>query len=119
MSGSLLKGLNVFLGLCGMDVMRNVIIVTTMWGKIPQPIAQKQQRELETRWFKEILDHGGRLESFKNNADSAWEIINLVLGLKPSQPLLLEREMRNGASVQNTTAGKLKRGFWSKLMFWK
>ena len=120
MSGSLLKNLRIFEGICGMEVMKNVIIATTMWKITPEPTAWRRHEELKTVWFSDIVERGCKLEVFRDSRDSAWAIINSILNIDPCPPLLIQKEMLRGKKVDETTAGTIrKRSFWSKLAFWR
>ncbi|KZP06260.1 kinase-like protein [Athelia psychrophila] len=120
MSGSLIRQLEILQGLCGMDVMKNVVVTTTMWeAGVSEPTAHRRQNELQTTWLNGMIEKGCKLEEFRGTKDSAWKSIDYLLNQKPCPPLLVQREMAGGMVFENTSAAKTaKRGFWRKLFSW-
>ncbi|KZP32035.1 hypothetical protein FIBSPDRAFT_849001 [Athelia psychrophila] len=102
MTGTHVKTLGTFAGLCGPEVMKNVIIATTMWeAGVPEERAQERLSELIQDWFCDLIEKGGKVEIFRQNLTSAWQIINYILKQTPCAPL------------QGVAAAK--RGFFSRV----
>ncbi|KAF7980091.1 hypothetical protein HWV62_39900 [Athelia sp. TMB] len=112
MSGSLLKNIQVFVKICGMKVMKNVVVATTMWKNISAPTAWRRQAELERVWFRGIMNVGCELKVFEDSYDSAWAIVNDILNLDPCPPLLIQEEILRGKKVDETSAGKIRKWRW-------
>ena len=113
-SGSLLKDLRLFEAVCGKDMMKNVVISTTMWTITPKDAALRRQTELETNYFKDMLGSGCKLEIFGDSRESALATVNHILNLPPCR-LLIQNELAQQKPLEDTSAGKVKRGFWGKL----
>jgi len=75
MTGSILKNLKKFASFCGKSAMPNVIIATTMWGKVDTEEGSEREKELKGDFWKDILDSGCRTERFEKTYESAWRII--------------------------------------------
>ena len=80
MTGSVLKNLQIFASLCGHKAMPNVVIATTMWGKVSKEEGNEREDELRRDFWGEMVAHGCRTERFENTYDSAWRIIGSVVG---------------------------------------
>jgi hypothetical protein len=92
------------------DVAKNVVFSTTKWGAIREEVGERRQRELsETFWTT------SNICSFKGTESSAWQIINLVLGMEPIDVRLFLRDVeRVGARIPKARASGSK-GFFSFL----
>lgn len=88
MTGTYVKTLRTFAGLCGREVMKNVVFATTMWDILPSGKACERQAELKDYWLKDLVKEGGKVEiSRGNDIESAWQIINHVLKQTPCASL--------------------------------
>jgi len=85
MSGSTLKNLRVFTNICGMEIMSNVVLVTTFWEQIPRDVGRNREEELRTTFWKEMLNDGlgCEMKRFELSHNSAWEIVNCLLSKQP------------------------------------
>jgi len=63
MGGVSRRNFNMFRKLCGEETLRNVLIVTTMWGIVPVPQAEAREKELasDDLLFKSVIDKGARM----------------------------------------------------------
>lgn len=96
----------MFRELCGDTTLKNVVIVTNMWGEVSQDIGEAREKELATNFFKPVLDKGARLVRHHNTAHSAREIIRSITKNVP-MPLQIQRELvEEGKDVPHTTAGE-------------
>lgn len=94
MNWLLLRNLQMFKDLCGVDAMSNVIVVTTMWGKIREGgVAREEQLKKECRGG--ILENGRQCHThwqrFKDSHESAWDIIG-SFNWDEEQHVLLSQE---------------------------
>jgi hypothetical protein len=105
-TGSLLKNLELFVGLCGQKAMPNVVIATTMWGNVSADEGKQREEELKEQFWKGILDNGGRTERFNGTQESAWDIIGSIMHTTSSTTLLIQEEIVDGRrSLLKTKAG--------------
>jgi len=101
MTGSLLRNLRTFLSMCGRNAMPNVVIATTMWGKVDAGEGAKREEELKRDFWKEI-----RTERFENTYESAWRIVGSMMQKNTGTTLLIQIEMVDArTSVRKTKAG--------------
>ncbi|KAL6302082.1 P-loop containing nucleoside triphosphate hydrolase protein [Sparassis latifolia] len=107
-AGTPLKNFSMFTKLCGPRAAQNVIIATTMWGRVPSDLGRRRERELQEKWWKPMLELGSATARFLDTFESAWSVIDSVLvrGSMPS-PLLLQEEMVDlRLRLNQTEAGK-------------
>ena len=71
MTGTLLKNLQIFTSLCGQKAMPNVVIATTMWGKVEKREGEEREEELKSDFWRDMLANGCRTERFENSYESA------------------------------------------------
>lgn len=101
-----MKNFRVFRKLCGDDTLRNVVIVTNMWGEVPVDRGEQRERELETQddFFKPALDRGARmLRHDHGSVKSAEEIMRQVLTNTPTV-LDTQRDVVDGGHEVSDTA---------------
>jgi len=105
MTGSILRNLQTFKSLCGTKAMPNVIIATTMWGKVDADEGAKREKELKTDFWADMAGHGCMTERFENTEESAWRVIssppeNDRVGVQLSSEMV-----DNGRPLEETKAG--------------
>jgi len=107
MGGISSRNFKMFRNLCGDTTLKNVAIVTNMWGKIDLHIGQARERELASKdiFFKSVLDKGARLVRHDNTVESARVILRSFFGQKP-QALQIQCELDMGMDISQTSAGK-------------
>ena len=71
--------------LCDKSTLRNVVIVTNMWGEVDPEVGEARVAELmeEDIFFKPALEGDAQIARNENTATSAQEIIRLVLDNYP------------------------------------
>ncbi|KAI6006318.1 P-loop containing nucleoside triphosphate hydrolase protein [Pisolithus orientalis] len=125
MSGSVCKNLDLFGRLCGDKAAQCVRLVTTMWdNRRPENTALWENRvsQLEGNFWKPLISLGARHENFLNTQESAWSIVNGLVGartpvvqgevdtarkLDEGSVLLIQEEMVDAEKKFNeTSAGK-------------
>jgi hypothetical protein len=75
MSGTMRKNLLMFHKLCGEDALKDVVLVTTKWGKIEEVVGDQREKELKEMYWKTMIDHRSNIRRYKGSSDSAWEIL--------------------------------------------
>ena len=108
MSGTPRRNFNMFRELCGENALKNVIIVTNMWGGVDPEIGAEREAELMTKaiFFKSVLDKGGQTARHDNTVSSAQDILRRIVRNHPI-PLRIQEELvdeRKG--ISDTGAGK-------------
>ena len=100
------RNLRMLRKLCGSDSLKNVVIVTTMWGSVAQEVGIRREEELKSKnsLFKPLLDAGAQIARHDDSVASAHVILNDLL-LNDPQMLLIQKELREGKSLVETAAG--------------
>lgn len=85
MEGSALRNLKMFRELCGSEPLKNVMLITTFWGKVDQPMAERREEELRTTpdFWGGMLRRGSRMGRFHDTQKSALGIIDTFLKKTP------------------------------------
>ena len=108
MGGTSTRNFRIFRELCGDITLRNVVIVTNMWGELVDPQAgEAREAELirEDDFYKPVLDKGARVARHENTLPSAKRIIRLILDNDPL-PLQIQMELvEEGKDFSETSAG--------------
>ncbi|KDQ53009.1 hypothetical protein JAAARDRAFT_92711, partial [Jaapia argillacea MUCL 33604] len=78
MSGSPHKNLHMFGKLCGDTAAQSVILVSTMWDRVGESMAESRETQLIGTYWKGMLDNHAKTARFHNSLDSAWGIIDQV-----------------------------------------
>lgn len=104
-SGSARKNLKVFLELCGDLALKNVVIVTNMWGKVTLGVGKAREEELRnSEVFRPLLERGAQMVGHDGSPKSAEEIIKMFLDNTP-RGLRIQREIVNhGKDIFETQA---------------
>lgn len=78
--------------LCGDSALKNVILVTNMWGKVPLNVGEAREQDLVREFFKPALDKGAQLARHHNTTQSAHDFIRHIMKNNPV-PLQIQREL--------------------------
>jgi hypothetical protein len=121
MGGTLNRNLKMFQKLCGVDALKNVIVVTTRWDDVQEKdreATERREEELmktEGMFFEPIIAAGGRFLRHDNTIESARKIMDQLVDNEPI-PLRIQIEMRDGKKVEETAAGIELRAEMNKLI---
>jgi len=100
------RNFKMFRKLCGDSTLRNVVLVTNMWGQVPQGVAEEREEELTSNFFKPVLDKGAQLVRHHNTPRSAHDIIRRIMKNQPAV-LQIQRELVDeGRDIVDTAAGE-------------
>ena len=77
----------MFRELCGDSTLRNVVLVTNMWGEVTKDVGEARERELTTKFFKQVIDKGAQLARHQNTTQSTYDIIRRIM---KNQPVVLQ-----------------------------
>ena len=101
------RNFKMFRELCGDSTLKNVILVTNMWGDVTQDVGEARENELTTNFFKPVLDKGAQLARHHNTAQSAHDIIRRIMRNRPI-PLQIQRELVDEhKDIIDTAAGEV------------
>jgi len=107
MGGVSTRNFKMFRKLCGETTLKNVVVVTNMWGGVDLGVGERREAELggSDDFFKPALAKGAQMARHENTADSAQRILRLILHNHPL-PLRIQVELVvEGKGVFNTDAG--------------
>ena len=86
-TGIAARNFKMFRELCGDSTLKNVILVTNMWGEVPQEVGETREEQLITNFFKSALDKSAQLARHHDTVKSTHDIIRRILR---NQPLVLQ-----------------------------
>jgi len=92
MGGISSRNFRMFRKLCGDDTLKNVVIVTNMWGEVGQAKGEMREAELKNKFFKPALDKGAQMLRHDNTVESAHNILRHIIQNHPL-PLKIQREL--------------------------
>ncbi|KAF9461786.1 P-loop containing nucleoside triphosphate hydrolase protein [Collybia nuda] len=94
MGGISTRNFRMFRELCGERTLKNVVIVTNMWGQVTPSIGKARERELaiDPTFFKPAIDKGAQLVRHDNTFRSAQGLLWLIVQNKP-EALRIQREL--------------------------
>jgi len=100
----------MFRELCGEKTLKNVVLVTNMWGKVtPQQGADREQ-QLKDKYFKAAIEKDAQLRRHSNTPESAREIVRKILDNRPLALKIQHELIDQRKDIGETGAGKeLKR----------
>ncbi|KAI5985486.1 hypothetical protein EDD15DRAFT_2582453 [Pisolithus albus] len=103
------RNYTIFKALCGKDYCKNVIFVTTMWDQVSAETGSERERDLQSDFWRAMINLGSTTRRFKGTMESAWNIINSLSVPQAAErcPLQIQREMvEDYLPLQLTTAGR-------------
>jgi len=96
----------MFRELCGDKTLKNVVLVTNMWGEVPRDVGESREDELSSTFFKPVLDKGAQIVRHHNTAQSAQDIIRVIMKNRPVV-LQIQRELVDEhKDIVDTAAGE-------------
>jgi len=96
----------MFRKLCGDSTLKNVVLVTNMWGKVEQGVAEARERELADIFFKPALDKQAQLARHYNTTQSSHDIIRRIMKNDPAPLRIQEELVEEGKNIRDTAAGE-------------
>jgi hypothetical protein len=98
----------MFQELCGRKALRNVILVTTMWGEVDAGIGSLRETELKKKYWKVMIDEGSATARYRNTRSSAWDILDhIIQDANHRKAVLLQKEMVDmQRQLPETSAGQ-------------
>ena len=105
--GPFQRNFKMFRELCGDNNLKNVFIVTNMWGSVDPRVGLAWENELSLTdiFFKPALDKGTRLLRHDNTIGSAYNIIRQVMKNHPVALQIQEELVDQKKDISDTAAG--------------
>ncbi|RXW22843.1 hypothetical protein EST38_g3035 [Candolleomyces aberdarensis] len=107
MGGISTRNFKMFRQLCGDSTLKNIIILTNMWGHVGNDVGEARERELasDELFFKSVLEKGAQMLRHDHTLESAQAIIKRLLDNKPLA-LQIQREIVDeDKDILQTAAG--------------
>jgi len=94
MTGISRRNFHLFRKLCGEDTLKNVVIVTNMWGEVTaeRGLAREDELASDPMFFKPALEKGAKMMRHDNTYHSAVTVMLQLIPNTPA-PLLLQTEL--------------------------
>ena len=105
-SGTSGRNFRIFRELCGETSLKNVVLVTNMWGNVSHDVGEARERELASNFLKPALDKGAQMARHHNTKQSAHDVIRRIMNNHPVV-LQIQREIVDqNKGITNTAAGE-------------
>ena len=105
-SGISVRNFKMFRKLCGESTLKNVVLVTNMWGKVEQAVGEARERELAGVYFKPALDKGAQLARHHNTTQSSHDIVRQIMKNDPAALRIQQELVDEGKDIRSTAAGE-------------
>lgn len=107
----------MFQELCGPDALQNVILATTFWDRVSADVGEARESQLQSTFWKPLIDLGSRTTRFTYTFESAWSIVDQFSSTTPRYPTCLQTEMvtKRKALHQTSAYAALVR-WWKKVI---
>ena len=101
------RNFKMFRELCGEASLKNVVLVTNMWGEVAHDVGEARERELTSNFLKPALDKGAQMARHHNTEQSAHDVIRRIVNNHPVV-LQIQRELVDEhKDVAKTAAGEV------------
>jgi hypothetical protein len=100
------RNFKIFRDLCGEKSLKNVVLVTNMWGRVSVGVGEDRERELSSDFLKPALDKGAQMVRHHNNEQSAHHIIRRIMNNHPVVLQIQHELVDERKDVVNTAAAK-------------
>ena len=105
-TGSAGRNFEMLSKLCGDTALKNVVLVTNMWGEVGLTVGESRENELSSDFFKPAIDKGASMIRHDNTAESAHNIVRSIMKNSP-MVLQIQRELVDEKKViVDTAAGR-------------
>ncbi|EMD32149.1 hypothetical protein CERSUDRAFT_109041 [Gelatoporia subvermispora B] len=106
MGGTSKRNFTMFRKLCGDDTLKNVLIVTNMWGEVSAEVGSAREKELATDdiLFKPVLEKGARMLRHDNTLASAHRILSCLVNNRPEVLQIQDEVVNKHKDIQQTAA---------------
>ena len=97
----------MFHELCGDAALKNVVLVTNMWGQVSRDVGEARESELSSNFFKPVLDEGARMVRHNNTVRSAHDIIRKIIANTPTVLQIQQELVKEHKDIASTAAGEV------------
>ena len=105
-SGIAGRNFKIFRELCGETSLKNVVLVTNMWGEVSQDVGEARERELASNFLKPALDKGAQMVRHHNTEQSAHDVIRRIMNNHPVVLQIQREVVDEHKDITSTAAGE-------------
>jgi hypothetical protein len=106
-TGISVRNFRMFRQLCGDSTLKNVVLVSNMWGKVTQEVGEVRERELVGKHFKPALDNDAQFVRHYETTQSSHDIIRRIMKNDPTIFQIQRELVDEGKSLDHTAAGEV------------
>ena len=100
------KNFRMFRKLCGEKTLKNVVLMTNMWGRVTPQQGENREQQLKDDFFKAAIEKGAQLCRHTNTLESARAVLRMILKNEPAV-LDIQRELIDEhKDIRQTGAGE-------------
>ena len=100
------KNFRMFRKLCGEKTLKNVVLMTNMWGRVTPQQGEDREQQLKDDYFKAAIEKGAQLCRHTNTLESARAVLRMILENQPGV-LEIQRELIDEhKDISQTEAGE-------------
>jgi len=96
-TGTAKRNLQMFRSMCGDDVLDHVVLGTTKWA-LNVPDSEHRHGQLESEYWKPLIESGANVRRFDNTYKSAWSFVDTIISSRMKNNLnqtvlLIQKEL--------------------------
>ena len=92
--------------LCGDMALKNVVLVTNMWGSVPSEVGENREKELSSRFFKQVLEKGAQMVRHLGTTETAHGVIRKIAMKSPVALQIQQELVDEHRDLIHTAAGR-------------
>ena len=104
--GLAVKNFRMFRELCGEKTLKNVVLMTNMWGRVTSQQGADGEQQLKDIYFKAAIEKGAQLCRHSNTPESARAILRKILKNSPLVLKIQHELIEEGKNIGQTGAGE-------------
>lgn len=99
----------MFQKLCGTETYKNVVVLTTFWDQVGDEVGGKREEQLQSKFFKSVVDGGAHFMRHDRTLDSAGAVLSYVFAELAPVTTRIQIEMgKEGKTLVDTAAGSVQ-----------
>jgi len=105
-TGMDVRNFGVFRKLCGEQTLKNVVVMTNMWGNVTPEVGDAREQQLSTVFFKLAIEGGAQSLRHVKTTESAHAVIRAILNNHPLALQIQEELVDQRMEFSRTAAGE-------------
>ena len=110
------RNFRMFRQLCGDSTLKNVVLVTDIWGKVNRDLGEARERELADKYFKAAFDKGAQLVRHHDTIRSSHNIVRRIMKNDPAAFQVQRELVDERKDINHTAAGEGVSGEFNRLI---